>query len=228
MLGARPYAEVPAYLQALDVGCDSVSGEHPYVQGINPNKVYQYLAAGPAGRDHALARPAAGAAAPAVRLESWRDGRRGARRAGAPSATRRRGARSRAPHDWDAIAARMVDIDAVPPGRGLLAARSFPPRPDCTNRENPNDASHAAAHRAPAFDAHTGAGRRCMLAAAGDHVLPRGRARRAGRSSRPTPWRRPASCAWASSRCGRTTSIRCGIRSCSSACRRSQAAPTTR
>jgi hypothetical protein len=46
MLGARSYQQVPAYLQALDVGVIPFQAGHPYVVGINPNKVYQYLAAG--------------------------------------------------------------------------------------------------------------------------------------------------------------------------------------
>src|SRR6185436_6649612 len=46
LLGPRPYEDVPAYLQALDVGVIPFQAESPHVQGINPNKVYQYLAAG--------------------------------------------------------------------------------------------------------------------------------------------------------------------------------------
>jgi hypothetical protein len=33
-------------MQALDVGVIPFRAQDPYVQGINPNKVYQYLAAG--------------------------------------------------------------------------------------------------------------------------------------------------------------------------------------
>ena len=46
VLGPRPYDEIPAWMQALDVGVIPFRAGHPYVTGINPNKVYQYLAAG--------------------------------------------------------------------------------------------------------------------------------------------------------------------------------------
>jgi len=46
VLGPRPYEDVPAYLQALDAGVIPFQAASPHVQGINPNKVYQYLAAG--------------------------------------------------------------------------------------------------------------------------------------------------------------------------------------
>lgn len=46
VLGPQPYAEVPAFMQGLDVGIIPFRANDPYVQGINPNKVYQYLAAG--------------------------------------------------------------------------------------------------------------------------------------------------------------------------------------
>jgi len=46
VLGPRPYEEVPAYMQALDLGLIPFRADDPHVQGINPNKVYQYLAAG--------------------------------------------------------------------------------------------------------------------------------------------------------------------------------------
>jgi glycosyltransferase involved in cell wall biosynthesis len=46
VLGPRPYADVPAYMQGLDVGVIPFRAQDPYVRGINPNKVYQYLAAG--------------------------------------------------------------------------------------------------------------------------------------------------------------------------------------
>jgi glycosyltransferase involved in cell wall biosynthesis len=44
VLGPRPYEQAPAYLQALDVGVIPFRAHDPFVQGINPNKVYQYLA----------------------------------------------------------------------------------------------------------------------------------------------------------------------------------------
>lgn len=46
VLGPRPYQDVPAYMQALDVGVIPFRAQDPFVRGINPNKVYQYLAAG--------------------------------------------------------------------------------------------------------------------------------------------------------------------------------------
>jgi glycosyltransferase involved in cell wall biosynthesis len=46
VLGTRPYDEVPALMQSLDVGLIPFRAEHPHVTGINPNKIYQYLAAG--------------------------------------------------------------------------------------------------------------------------------------------------------------------------------------
>ena len=46
VLGPRPYAEVPAIMQGLDVGVIPFRAQNRYVQGINPNKVYQFLAAG--------------------------------------------------------------------------------------------------------------------------------------------------------------------------------------
>jgi len=46
LLGHRPYAQVPAYMQAMDVGIIPFRAQDPFVQGMNPNKVYQYLASG--------------------------------------------------------------------------------------------------------------------------------------------------------------------------------------
>jgi UDP-galactopyranose mutase len=46
VLGPRPYAELPAYLQGMDVGVIPFRAQEPYVQGINPNKTYQFLASG--------------------------------------------------------------------------------------------------------------------------------------------------------------------------------------
>ena len=45
-LGPKPYEDVPAYMQALDVGVIPFRAQDRYVQGINPNKVYQFLASG--------------------------------------------------------------------------------------------------------------------------------------------------------------------------------------
>jgi glycosyltransferase involved in cell wall biosynthesis len=112
VLGARPYADVPAYMQGLDVGVIPFRASDPYVRGINPNKVYQYLAAGipvvttplldlePAAPELQFAsEPAEWAAALVRALDAPRD----------PERCR---ARARA-HDWDALAARMrAEIEA--------------------------------------------------------------------------------------------------------------------
>ena len=112
VLGPRPYADVPAYMQGLDVGVIPFRASDPYVQGINPNKVYQYLAAGipvittpildlAASAPDLLfaASPADAERSLAVVLDA------------APEPSRRR-ALAR-PHDWDALAARMVaEIEA--------------------------------------------------------------------------------------------------------------------
>lgn len=112
VLGPRPYAEVPAYMQGLDVGVIPFRAADPFVQGINPNKVYQYLAAGlpvistplldlaPSAPDLLFAAtPDEVAGALAQALDALAD-----------PARRRALAR---PHDWDALAARMVaEIEA--------------------------------------------------------------------------------------------------------------------
>ncbi len=107
VIGPRPYAELPAWLQGLDLGVIPFRAALPHVQGINPNKVYQFLAAGlpvvttplldlaPAPPHLQFAAdPTAWQAAVARALEAPRD----------PAAAR---ALAR-PHDWDALAARMV------------------------------------------------------------------------------------------------------------------------
>lgn len=107
VLGPKPYAELPAYLQHFDVGVIPFRASDPYVQGINPNKVYQYLAAGlpvvttplldlaPSAPDLAFAdSPEAMVAAVQAAL------------AAPEGAARRRG--MAAAHDWDALAARLV------------------------------------------------------------------------------------------------------------------------
>lgn len=112
VLGPRPYEDVPAYMQGLDVGVIPFRAADPFVRGINPNKVYQYLAAGlpvistplldcaPSPPDLLFAStPDEVASALAVAL------------AGAPDRSRRRDL-ARA-HDWDALAARMLaEIEA--------------------------------------------------------------------------------------------------------------------
>lgn len=108
VLGPRAYHQVPAYLQGLDAGIIPFRANDPYVQGINPNKVYQYLAAGlPAVTTPVLdldpnpphlqfaQTPAEWTAAVGRALE-------------APAAREERRAMAR-PHDWGALASRMVE-----------------------------------------------------------------------------------------------------------------------
>jgi hypothetical protein len=94
-------------MQALDVGIIPFRANDPYVQGINPNKVYQYLASGipvvttpvldlePSPPHLQFASEAAGMTA-AVHRALDRPAPREACRALAR------------PHDWDVLAARMV------------------------------------------------------------------------------------------------------------------------
>jgi hypothetical protein len=107
LLGPRPYEEIPAWMQALDVGIIPFRANDPYVQGINPNKVYQYLASGhpvvttpvldlePSPPHLQFASDAAGMTAAVHRALDHP----------APREARRALAR---PHDWDVLAARMV------------------------------------------------------------------------------------------------------------------------
>ena len=108
VLGPRPYEQVPAYMQGLDVGVIPFRADDPFVQGINPNKVYQYLAAGlpvlttplldlqESAPDLLFAtNEATMTRALAVALDAPAD--RARRRALA------------VPHDWDTLAARMVN-----------------------------------------------------------------------------------------------------------------------
>jgi len=109
VLGAKPYEQVPAYMQALDVGVIPFRASDPHVQGINPNKVYQYLAAGvpvvstpildlePVA---AALRYATDAGSAACAVGELLDGARD-----------REACRALArPHDWSALAARMVQV----------------------------------------------------------------------------------------------------------------------
>lgn len=107
LLGPRPYAELAGYMQHLDVGLIPFRANEPHVQGINPNKVYQYLAAGtpvvttpvldlePRPPHLSFATDAASAASAVERALAA---------PGDPQACR---AIAR-PYDWDALAARMV------------------------------------------------------------------------------------------------------------------------
>lgn len=112
VLGSRPYAELPGYLQHLDVGVIPFRASDPHVQGINPNKVYQYLAAGLP----VVSTPVLDLAAspPDLTFASTADEMVGAVHAAleAPLDTTRRRALAAA-HDWDALAARFVaEIEA--------------------------------------------------------------------------------------------------------------------
>lgn len=108
VLGPRPYESVPAYLRGFDVGLIPFRARDPFVQGINPNKIYQYLASGvpvvttpvldldPAPPHLAYATDPAGfTAAVEAALDARSD----------PEARR---ALARA-HDWSALASRMVE-----------------------------------------------------------------------------------------------------------------------
>jgi glycosyltransferase involved in cell wall biosynthesis len=107
VLGPKAYEEIPAWMQALDVGVIPFRANDPHVRGINPNKVYQYLASGiPVVTTPVLdlepraphlqfaSGPADTVAAVHRALDET-----------APREARRALAR---PHDWDVLAARMV------------------------------------------------------------------------------------------------------------------------
>jgi glycosyltransferase involved in cell wall biosynthesis len=108
LIGPRPYAEIPAWMQALDVGVIPFRAGDPFVQGINPNKVYQYLASGlpvvttpvldlePSPPHLQFATDAATMTAAVHRALE------------APAEREARRALAR-PHDWGVLAARMVD-----------------------------------------------------------------------------------------------------------------------
>src|SRR5262245_16027541 len=107
VLGPRPYEDVPAYMQGLDVGLIPFRASDPYVQGINPNKVYQYLAAG----RPVLTTPLLDLAESppdllfAANEDEWE--RALARVLDAAPEPERRQALAR-PHDWDALSEQMV------------------------------------------------------------------------------------------------------------------------
>jgi glycosyltransferase involved in cell wall biosynthesis len=108
VLGPRPYTEVPAIMQALDVGVIPFRAGDPYVVGINPNKVYQYLAAG----IPVVTTPVLDLAPSPPALSFATDPASMRRAVEAALDAPRDPERSRAlarPHDWSALAARMVD-----------------------------------------------------------------------------------------------------------------------
>jgi len=107
ILGPKPYEDVPAYMQGLDVGLIPFRASDPYVQGINPNKVYQYLASG----RPVLTTPLLDLAAspPDLLFASghgdWEQALDRVLEAAPDPARRRALAR---PHDWGALSERMV------------------------------------------------------------------------------------------------------------------------
>jgi glycosyltransferase involved in cell wall biosynthesis len=124
VLGPRPYADVPAYMQGLDVGVIPFRADDPYVRGINPNKVYQYLAAGiPVLTTPLLDLPPRPpdllhASTPDDFVRALEQAL-----AGVPDPARRR-ALAHA-HDWDALAGRMVaEIESRLPSSTLSGANA--------------------------------------------------------------------------------------------------------
>lgn len=109
VLGPKPYEAVPAYVQALDVGVIPFRAQDEFVQGINPNKVYQYLAAGlPVVTTPVLdLKPQPPHLSFGTSPESF------AREVGealsSPSSADARREMARA-YDWDRLAARMVQV----------------------------------------------------------------------------------------------------------------------
>lgn len=107
-LGPKPYEEVPAYMQNLDVGLIPFRANDRFVQGINPNKVYQYLASGlpvvttPVLDLSPLPPHLQFASTPGETVAAVRAALAAPRDAAACRALAR-------PHDWSALAARMVE-----------------------------------------------------------------------------------------------------------------------
>jgi len=107
VLGPKPYEDVPAWLQGLDLGVIPFRASDPHVQGINPNKVYQYLAAGlPVVTTPVLdLEPAPPVLQFAAGAPEWE--RAVGRALDAPRDPEASRALAR-PHDWDRLAERMV------------------------------------------------------------------------------------------------------------------------
>ena len=126
VLGPRPYADVPAYMQGLDVGLIPFRASDPYVRGINPNKGYQYLAAGiPVVTTPLLdltpSPPDLLFASTPPEFERALE----QALAGPPDAGRRRALASA--HDWDTLARRMVtEIEARLPAAPSLKSTGAP------------------------------------------------------------------------------------------------------
>ncbi|HVP14443.1 MAG TPA: glycosyltransferase [Terriglobales bacterium] len=107
VLGPQPYDDVPAWMQGFDVGVIPFRAAEDHVRGINPNKVYQYLAAGlPVVTTPVLdLEPRQTILQYASGGEEWE--RALARALDAPRDPEASRALAR-PHDWDRLAARMV------------------------------------------------------------------------------------------------------------------------
>lgn len=113
VLGSKFYEEVPAYMQALDLGVIPFRADDPHVQGINPNKVYQYLAAGVP----VVTTPILDLAAAPPALSFATDAASFARAAGETLDVARDREACRAiarGHDWSALAQRMVQVIEEP------------------------------------------------------------------------------------------------------------------
>lgn len=111
LLGPVAYDTLPGWMQGLDLGLIPFRADDPYVQGINPNKTWQYLAAGLPVVTTPLLDLAP--SPPHVQFASgpgaWIEAVGAA--LGAPSDAAARAVRVALaqPHDWDALARRMVD-----------------------------------------------------------------------------------------------------------------------
>ena len=107
LLGPRPYEQVPACMGALDVGVIPFRAQDPYVQGINPNKTYQFLASGrPVVTTPVLDLEAA---PPCLQFASDPDAFAAAVSAALDAPPSAAACRELArPHDWGGLAARMV------------------------------------------------------------------------------------------------------------------------
>jgi glycosyltransferase involved in cell wall biosynthesis len=121
-LGPQPYLRVPALMQALDVGVIPFRAQDPFVQGINPNKVYQYLAAG----RPVVSTPLLDLEPKPPLLQFASDPEGFARAVRETLAARPPASECRSlarPYDWGTLAARMVgEIESRLPAPGRSAS----------------------------------------------------------------------------------------------------------